>query len=187
LGNVLQAGEIRAGERYGYRTGDVWYRIALILAPATQAEVTDTRNQVDTAARLCIFALLCVPVTLFLLWSHGPWLLVPFGCYLFAWAAYRATVAAAQRFSEALAVAVDFHRLQLWDALSLDRPKDLREEQKVLAPLLCQMLRDAESLYREDKVKFRYLAPPAWPGGQLSPFADQQQTPPHGTGEGTGR
>lgn len=186
LGNVLQAGEIRAGARYGYRTADIWHRLSPLMSPAVRAEVSDTRNQMDTAARLCVFGLLCVPITMALLWNHEVWLLVPVGCYLFAWAAYRAATAAAYRFCEAAAVAVDFHRLQLWDALSLDRPSNFLEEQTEMAPLLCQVLGVGEGLYEDDMAKLTYSAAPAWLGGQVGSFHGQQQIPPPEGGGGVG-
>ncbi|GIM88832.1 hypothetical protein Ato02nite_006250 [Paractinoplanes toevensis] len=181
LGNALQAGEIRAGDRYGYRTGDILQRLIPIASPAVRTELSDTRNQLDTSARLCAFSLLAVPVTLFLLWSHGLWLLVPFGCYLFAWASYRAALAAAYRFCNAVSVAVDLYHLRLWDALSLQRPESFADEQRRMGPLLCQLLRDGRGLKSDAPLSYIPDADPsgtgAWEPTQTTlPVGDDRES-----------
>jgi hypothetical protein len=157
LGNVLTAGEMRAGARYGYESSVAFQRLLEIATPEIQNEVRDTRNQLDTAARLCVVGLVCVTVTTALLWSHEIWLIVPLGCYLFAWAAYGAAIAAARRFSEAAAVAFDFHHLHLWDALSLRRPDNLEQEITVLAPLLCSFLDGMRALLPHEQQQFSWV------------------------------
>ncbi|MCA2216311.1 hypothetical protein [Jidongwangia harbinensis] len=175
LGNVLRAGELRAGSRYGYETATAWRRLFKIATPDAQGEVRDTRNQLDSAARLCITGLLCVPVTTWLLWSHQNWLLVPLGCYLFAWAAYRAAIAAARRFCDALAVAFDMHHLELWDALSLPRPKTLLAERDQAAPQLCKLLAGTQPLQVEEEEEFEYgeTTRPQYGIPPPSPFSGQ--------------
>jgi hypothetical protein len=141
LGNVLFAGEVRAGNRYGYDTASVWLQMQPMLGDDVRRQVADTRNQLDAAARFCALSLLAVPVALTLLIRYDVWLLVPIGCYLFAWMSYRSAVAAAKDFSYALAVAFDLHHLDLWDALGLERPADLDDEHGTWAPLLSTFLR----------------------------------------------
>jgi DNA replication protein DnaC len=135
----------------------VLFKLYPFMSPVVDAEVNDTRNQLDTVVRLCIMSLLAVPITMFLLWSHGLWLLVPMGCYLFAWAAYRASLAAAMRFCEAISTAFDLHRLQLWDALSLRRPGNLAEERR-LAKLLCVLLDGTDEVAIGKQKEFEYLS-----------------------------
>jgi hypothetical protein len=96
LGNTLRAGEIRAGQRFGYETGTLLPRLLPVVSSEIRTEVTDCRNQLDTAARLCVVGILATPATLLLLWTHGKWLLVPLGCYLFAWMSYQASIAASR-------------------------------------------------------------------------------------------
>lgn len=160
LGNTLRAGERRAGRRYGYNTAVGLRLIIHVMSPSIRVEVTDTRNQLDTAARMCVVGLLAVPATTALLWSHRVWLLVPLGCYLLAWAAYRASVAAARRFCDAITVAFDLHHLQMWDALSLQRPKDVSDEKQTLAPLLTRLLQGSSGLLAEEMARFKYLSAP---------------------------
>jgi hypothetical protein len=152
LGNVLRAGEERAGSRYEYRSGTIWPRLVQLLPEQMLSQVNDLRNQLDASIRLCVLGLVAVPVTVALLLRYDIWLLVPIGCYLFAWMSYRAAVAAAKRFSVMLEVAFDLHHLALWDAMSLPRPKDLRDVLEQ-APVLSRMLAD-EYVQPND---YRYL------------------------------
>lgn len=133
---VTSFGPVRSGlgERYGLAVEIALLRLQPLLSPAVESELTDTRNQLDTATRICAMSFLAIPVTVVLLWSHEMWLLVPLGCYLLGWAAYRSAIAAAQRFCEALAVAFDLYHLQLWDALSSERPTDLLDEREKAKP-----------------------------------------------------
>ena len=79
-----------------------------------QLQVADARNQLDVAARLCLLGLVAVPVTTVLLMRYDLWLLVPLGCYLFAWASYRSAIAGAKRFGDVLAVVFDLYHMRLW-------------------------------------------------------------------------
>jgi hypothetical protein len=96
-----------------------------LMSESVQSELTELRNQMDIAVRICVLNLLAVVVGLTLLIRFDVWLLLPLGCYLLAWATNRAAVAAARHFSEVMAVPFDLHHLDLWDALSLDRPANV--------------------------------------------------------------
>jgi hypothetical protein len=182
LGNVMKAGEVRAGKRYGYRTEAVLQQLLPIASADVREEVNETRNQLDTAVRLCISGLVAVPTTTILLWSYELWLLLPLGCYLFAWAAYRSSIAAATRFSEALSVLVDLHRLQLWDALSLPRPATV-EEERSHAALLSDLLDDTRRPTTAERQRLIYV-----PGASPSEAENAKHaSPPAGHGLGRGR
>jgi hypothetical protein len=56
------------------------------------------------------------------------WSLHPIGASSLAWASYRNSVAAAVRYGEALAVAFDLHRFDLYGALRVPEPVDLAHE-----------------------------------------------------------
>jgi hypothetical protein len=60
LGNVLFAGEVRAGSRYGYWTEVVWPRLMPLLSDQIRSQLGDARNQLDAAARLASVGLLGV-------------------------------------------------------------------------------------------------------------------------------
>ncbi|MDO3685743.1 hypothetical protein [Micromonospora sp. C28ISP2-4] len=158
LGNVLYAGEVRAGARYQLRTDVAWPRLRRIIPEQTSAAVNDARNQLDASVRFCALGLLATVASLPMLIRYDVWLLFSFGLYLFAWGSYRAAVAAAKRFCQELAVAFDLHHLELWDALSLERPAHLFAERHA-GDDLCEVLAGEEQIGDEMYEAFRYVAP----------------------------
>lgn len=128
LGNTLRRGETRAGERYQLDLVVALPRLTPLMAPGVLAELNDLRNQLDAAVRLSVAAGIATAVSVGLLLWHGPWLFLALATYLLSWTCYRSAVAAARRFSISLAAAVDLYHLQLFDALSLERPANLVEE-----------------------------------------------------------
>lgn len=156
LGNTLQAGEHRAGVRYGLNLDYAWPRLSPLLSDSTQADLTDRRNQLDATVRLCIAAGLATVASVCLLIWQESWLFLPVVTYLLCWACYRAAIASAQDFSDSLAAAVDLHHLDLFDALQLDRPADLEDEYD-LNTTLNYMFR--YGLPRLDRRELHYVAP----------------------------
>jgi hypothetical protein len=154
LGNVLTAGEFRAGERYGYGTAEVLPHLLHVAGDSVRAQVTEARNQLDIAARLCGLSLLAVPVTTFLLFRHDVWLFVSIGSYAFAWLSYRAAIEGARRFGNELSVAFDLHHLNVWDAMFLARPDNLEVESTDRAPLLNTLLSGRDDLTGAQKQTF---------------------------------
>jgi hypothetical protein len=159
LGNTLRTGETRAGDRYGLDMEIAMPRLAPLLSDASQAELSDRRNQLDAAARLCVAAGLSTVGGLCVLLWHESWLFLPVATYVLCWACYRAAVAAARSFSVSLAVAVDLNHLQLFDALQLERPASLADEYEINTAIIGFLFRDG--LSDQDMSELRYLAPKA--------------------------
>ncbi|MFY9652245.1 hypothetical protein [Trebonia sp.] len=157
LGNTLRRGETRAGERYQLDLTVALPRLTPLMAPGVLAELSDLRNQLDAAARLCIAAGIATAVSVGLLIWHGPWLFLALATYLVTWACYRSAVAAARRFCISLTAAVDLCHLQLFDALSLERPADLVEERE-RNERLSRLFRG--QLANDEMAAFRYVLPP---------------------------
>jgi hypothetical protein len=128
LGNTLRAGEERAGARYGLDISLVIPRLVPLIAPDIRERLADRRNQLDAAARLCVANLVAVVVSVGLLLPTGDWLYVPLLLFAVAWACYRASVAAAQGYCVEMAAAVDLYHRQLWHALALQPPLNLKQE-----------------------------------------------------------
>jgi len=128
LGNTLWAGETMAGRRYGLDLRVALPRMLPLMSPIVIAELSERRNQLDASVRFSVASGAATAVSIGLLLRDGPWLFLALGTYLLCWASYRAAVAAARGFSTALATAVDLYHLQLFDALSLERPAGLMEE-----------------------------------------------------------
>jgi hypothetical protein len=156
LGNALRRGEGEAGERYGLDPRLAVPRLTPLLAPGVLDELSDLRNQLDAAARLCVAAGVATTASVGLLLLHGPWLFLALAMYLLTWACYRSSIAAARRFSLSLAAAVDLYHLKLYDALSLERPADLEQERRrndALSRLFSGQLED------DELTGFRFLPP----------------------------
>jgi hypothetical protein len=128
LGNTLWKGETRAGERYGLDLNEALPRIIPLMSPGVLADLNDRRNQLDAAVRLSVAAGAATAISIGLLLRDGPWLFLALATYVLCWASYRAAVAAARGFSTNLAAAVDLYHLQLFDALSLERPAGIEDE-----------------------------------------------------------
>ncbi|MEU9715997.1 hypothetical protein [Streptomyces sp. NPDC047976] len=125
LGNTLRAAEATAGAAYGADAVVWWPRLYPVLGDRVRAVVDDRRDQLDLACRLSVTAgatgLLSVPLVL---GADGWWRASPAAFLLPAWVAYRAAVAAARGYAEALSAAFDLHRFDLLTALHLPLPAD---------------------------------------------------------------
>ncbi|MBB5123095.1 hypothetical protein AF335_27080 [Streptomyces eurocidicus] len=128
LGNALTAAEARAGRRYGLDAVVVWTRLEPLLDDRVRATVADRRTTMDAAARLSVTAALCTPLSAWLLWRSGWWLLLAAALLAAARIAYTAAVHAAIDYGESVAAAFDLHRFDLLTALHLPLPADLDEE-----------------------------------------------------------
>ena len=130
------------------------------MSPIVLAELSERRNQLDAAVRISVAAGVATAISIGMLLRDGPWLFLALATYLLCWASYRAAVAAARGFSIILAAAVDLYHLQLFDALSLERPAGIEEEierNKVLRDFLRGYHR--YRLREADKSVLRYVAP----------------------------
>jgi len=165
LGNTLWRGETQAGDRYRLELDVVLPRLTPLMEPDVLGDLSDLRNQLDAAARLCVAAGVATAVSVGLLLWHGPWLFLALAMYFLSWASYRSAVAAARRFSLSLAAAIDLYHLKLYEALSLKRPIDLKQERRCNAVL--SKLFSGE-LAENEMAGFTYLPPEA-----ATPAAEQ--------------
>jgi hypothetical protein len=141
-------------------------RLAPLLSPACLEEVREYRNQLDAAVRVCVASGLATIVGIGLLVWHGAWLYLPVLTYLLCWTSYAAAVSAARRFCISLAAAVDLHHLQLFDALQLARPPDLRAERQFNR--LLDVLFRGEPISPADMPRLSYLPRAADDGSSQS-------------------
>ncbi|SEG76894.1 hypothetical protein SAMN05444920_104428 [Nonomuraea solani] len=128
LGNRLRCGEEQAGEPYGMDFVLLWPRLHLVLPKSVLETVNEYRNQLDTAARLCIAFALSGVVSAALLFRYVLWLPLPLALFLLSWMSYRAALAAAAVYATAYTAAVDVHRLKLMQEMRLELPRTLRKE-----------------------------------------------------------
>jgi hypothetical protein len=135
LGNALRAAEVRAGEPYGLDVVVAWPRLYPLLADPVRAVVDGQRDALDVNARFCSVFAAAALISVVLLATHGWWLLVAAGWLVLAWLAYRAAVAAAIAYGEAIRAAVDLHRFTLLQAFHLPLPATPAEERELNARL----------------------------------------------------
>lgn len=136
LGNALASAEDRAGGAYGWDTPVVWPRLYPLLGPAVKSVVDDRRNVLDVLCRLTVTGAVCAVVSLGLLAPAGWWLFLAAVPAAIAVAAYRAAVSSAYAYGEAIRVAFDLHRFDLYPALRVDTPASPTAE-RALNESLC--------------------------------------------------
>jgi hypothetical protein len=131
LGNVLKAGEQRAGGRYGLDADVTFPHLYPFLRQPLQTAWDDYTDQLDSAAHLFVTFSLATLLSAGLLLPHGWdgwWLLAPAAFAALAWLSYRSTIAAARYQTKLLAAAFDLHRFELVAAMRMRLPKDAHEE-----------------------------------------------------------
>jgi len=128
LGNLLRSAEGRAGSRYGLDAIVVWPRLYPLLSDKVRAVLDDLRDQLDLAARFCAVFGIATVISVAFLAAHGWWLTAAAVTLAGALLSYRAALAAAAAYGQALEVAFDLHRFDLLTALHLSLPADLTGE-----------------------------------------------------------
>jgi len=128
LGNLLRAGEHRAGSRYGLDAVTMWPRLYPMLSDKLTTVLNDFRDQLDLAVRFCSVFLAATVISVACLATHGWWLAVAVGTLLLAVLSYRGALAAAAAYGQAVEAAVDLHRFDLIRALHLPLPANLTTE-----------------------------------------------------------
>jgi len=152
LGNVLRAAEDKGEARYGLDTVVIWPRLYHVLPKGLQQSLADQRNQLDTAARLCVAFILAATASAALLYPHGWWNLAEIIALALAWMSYRSAIAAALAYGESIQVAIDLHRFDMLKAMHLPAPAD-RDAELKSNRLLCDFLRQGVP------VRFKYEHP----------------------------
>jgi hypothetical protein len=146
LGNMLRRHERLAGSSYGL---DVVY-VASALAQVTNETVRDyhddARSELDLSTRMILVWTLSTMISVALLWQYDVWLLLPLSTSLLAWLAYRAAIASAEAYGEALTVLVSLGRKPLYDALGIGPPQSSAEEKWRNAEIVKQIRGDEADL-----------------------------------------
>jgi hypothetical protein len=173
LGNVLKAGEQRAGGRYGLDADLVFPYLYPFLRQPFQTAWDDLTNQLDSAAHLFVTFLLATTISAGLLLPSGGdgwWLTIPPIFSFLAWLSYRSTIAAARQQSRLLAAAFDLHRFDLLTAMRLQLPRDPQEELQLNRQIMEMVLADlpGQPNRRRALRKHHHVAP--W-SGYLHPDA----------------
>lgn len=128
LGNRLRAAEERAGKAYSLDATLTWPRLYFVLPQDVLRFVSQSRNELDTAVRLCLSFALTSLVGAALLLRHPVWLALPLGFALLSGLAYRAAVHAAQAYGVTFTSVIDVYRLRLLKEMSVRMPTDSDDE-----------------------------------------------------------
>jgi hypothetical protein len=128
LGNALRAMEDRAGRPWGLPATVVYQRLYALLPSTLMNTLRDMRNQLDLSTRFCVNWLVATVVSLVVLLPYGAWLFLPLLPFFAAWAAYRGAISSAISYGEMVAVSIDLHRFDLYQALRLRLPNNYQEE-----------------------------------------------------------
>ncbi|MET7699720.1 hypothetical protein [Streptomyces sp. NPDC005485] len=152
LGNRLRAAEERAGRPYGFDALLVWPRLYHVLPQDVLQTLSESRNQLDTAARLSLSFGLTSAVTTGLLVTHPWWLTLPAALACLSWFAYRSAVHAATTYGVTVAAVIDVYRLRLLQEMHLGIPDDTAKERELNGDLKAYWSRsDGEPLPRPVK------------------------------------
>lgn len=131
LGNVLTAMEDNAGRTYGIDAVVAWPRLYPLLGERVREIVDDRRDSLDLAARMAVTMAVTAVATGVVLAASGVWWLLTLLPAALAWVSYRGTVHAALAYAESVTVAFDLHRAELFSALRMRLPKNLKEEREL--------------------------------------------------------
>ncbi|MEY2244471.1 hypothetical protein ACN6K9_001168 [Streptomyces sp. SAS_267] len=145
LGNRLRAAEERAGRPYDLDALLAWPRLYYVLPQDVLRSISDDRNQLDTAARLCLSFALTSATTAGLLLTHPRWLVLPAVFAVLSWCAYRASVHAATTYGESVAAVFDVYRLKLLQEMNLAMPADTTKERALNKRLMYYWSRDDDT------------------------------------------
>ncbi|RSM47624.1 hypothetical protein DMA12_08245 [Amycolatopsis balhimycina DSM 5908] len=167
FGNVLRQAEDTIGDHYGLKAIRTTPHLALVSPELHLNYLQDTRQQMDTAVRLCATALAATAESLLFLATDGWWLLVALAPYLLAYLSYRASVAAAREYTGMIQTLLDLNRFRLYENLHLKLPRDTDEERKNNVKLM-------SLLSGNDEVNLRYRHPAA----DTPSTGDATPTPP---------
>ena len=164
LGNVLRSAEGRAGSRYGLDAIVVWPRLYPLLSDKVTAVLDDLRDQLDLAARFCAVFGIATVISAALLATHGWWLTAAAVTLAGALLSYRAALAAAAAYGQALEAAFDLHRFDLLTALHLALPANLTGEVTANQELSRFLRQPSEYLHAltqaQHGLNFTYRHPP---------------------------
>lgn len=128
LGNALRSAEDALGTQYGLDAILTAPHVALIAPAEHVSYLHDSRQQLDTAVRLCVVALIVTGETVGCLLTDGWWLLIALAPYLLARIAYRSAVAAADYYMAIVGTVLDLNRFGLYKSLHVKLPMNTVEE-----------------------------------------------------------
>lgn len=165
LGNALRSAEDAIGKQYGLDAILTAPHVALIAPGEHVSYLQDSRQQLDTAVRLCVVALIVTGETAGCLLTDGLWLLIAIAPYLLAVIAYRSAVAAADHYMAIVGTVLDLNRFKLYESLHVKMPMNTVEERWNNEKLMAVLARQRGSNIRYEHPAAGTGVTPATPPG----------------------
>jgi hypothetical protein len=151
LGNALRRFEDGAGESYGLKAVVIAPHLHLVAPPGHLEYLIDSRQEMDSAIRLCTVGLIASALTVGCMLAHGLWLLWTLVPYSIGYLAYKGAVSAAQSYGVVIKSVIDLDRFILYKELGLYAPRDNAEERETNAALTALLTgKSAPVTYRRD-------------------------------------
>jgi hypothetical protein len=152
LGNALRSFEDAAGRQYGLDALVIAPHLHLIAPDRHLEYLTDAREDMDSAIRICVVGLVATALTVAFLLTDGLWLLWAILPYFISYLAYKGAVSAAQSYGTIIASVIDLDRFSLYDELGVYLPLDTKDERTNNGPLMKLLGGNyATVLYRQKK------------------------------------
>ncbi|MEV6647397.1 hypothetical protein [Amycolatopsis sp. NPDC051371] len=158
LGNALRSGEDSAGRPYGIDAILIAPHLALVAEESHVRYLRDSRQQLDTAVRLCVVSFVAFLLTTGGLLTDGWWLLLAMIPYTLSYVAYRASVASAADYMVAVATVIDLNRFKVYERLHIELPDSTAEERRSNRKLM-KLLDEERTIHRNRKVSIGYRHP----------------------------
>ncbi len=130
LGNALRRSEDSAGQQYGLSAVTIAPHLHLVV-PARHLEyLVDTRQDMDSAIRVCMVGLVATVLTACCFFDNGIWLLWTLLPYFISYLAYKGAVSAAQTYGVVVGSVIDLNRFLLYEELGIRAPRNSSDERR---------------------------------------------------------
>jgi len=135
LGNIASVQELHPFNRYRIHLSLLWPRLRHVISDDVRLRLEDTNIYLDFTLIMsflsCVAAVIAAIVAFYSPPLNVPLFLLPLILLGSFWLFYRLAIQATRSFGTQIQAAVDLFRLKLLDALEIERPSSLEEEQKI--------------------------------------------------------
>ena len=135
LGNIASVQELHPFNRYRINLSLLWPRLRHVISDDVRLRLEDTNIYLDFTLIMSFLSFVAAVIAGITAFSgpprNVPSLLLPLILLGSFWLFYRLAIQAMRSFGTQIQAAVDLFRLKLLDALEIERPANLEEEQKI--------------------------------------------------------
>jgi hypothetical protein len=136
LGNMVSVLELHPLKRYGITLSSLWPRLMHVISKDARLRIEDANIYLDFTVLMSLLSLVAAGIVIIADFYDPPSNLIlrivfPFFLLLSFWLFYRLAIQATRTFGIQILAAVDLFRLKLLDALDIERPGTVAEEQQI--------------------------------------------------------